>query len=668
MLFKHLTLSIFSQHSHATRQYLKVMSIITFFAFCMLSITQFAIAENLNPFSDKNTQEAVSQTEETNNNQFPASNQTEFLTVHNAFQSHFSIDKDKQQIYINWDIAEGYYLYKKRFKFSTDQSDTVTLLEPIYSPEPTIKDDAYFGKTEVFKHTLSVTLPFKANKDGTFNLTTTFQGCAEKGLCYPPTKIIQVFEVKTDETQQAATSENTSIKAEIKSNVKPKPTQAPIAQANSAQGIAAQLEESNLFARLLLTLILGIGLTFTPCVLPMIPILSSIIAGQNQASQSRTKSTKKGFALSMSYVLGMSLAFALSGVIVAYTGAKIQLFFQNPVVLSGFALIFVLLSLSMFGFYEIQLPRALQDRLSTLNQKQQGGTYLGVFMMGILSALVVSPCVSAPLAGILLLIAKEGNLLQGGLSLFSLGFGMGLPLLVIGTTGANIMPKAGGWMDAVKGTFGVLLLAIGAWLIRSVLPDEVMMFIWAALLIMPSIYMGLFETPHTPWQKFWKGFSILLFTYGLMILIGLGMGQTNPLQPIKITPVTSGTLQTQNMPSSGLSFNKVRTLAELHAEINKAKTLKKPIMVDFYADWCIACIEMEHQVFSQNEVIQKLQPYYLIQVDITDNNEADALLDEFKLIGPPAILFWNAQGEALTEATILGSMDKSAFLSHLSHL
>jgi len=633
-----------------------------------LPLSAYAVTASDAPFTNSDDKSHLATYEASSESTLSLPTEAKFLPVHQAFQHLMSFDAAKNEITLHWKIAEGYYLYQKRFKFSIDDNSDIQPTSAQFISTPTIKDDPYFGKTAVFKHDLSMVVPVQVTKPGSFTFTVQFQGCAEKGLCYPPTKVHQTFTASgaSAHTSAPTLATETSKNPDASKIPEKEPTKETILSTEpapqTAQGIAATLEKSNIWVRIAIALALGLGLTFTPCVFPMIPILSSILAGQTPKNRNAKNSTKEGFIFSLIYVLGMSLAFAISGMIVAYTGAKIQLFFQNPIVLSVFALIFVLLAFSMFGFYNLQLPQGLQDYFTRLNQKQQGGTYTGVFVMGVLSALVVSPCVSAPLAGILLLIAKEGDLMQGGLSLFALGFGMGIPLLIIGTTGANILPRAGAWMDSVKAVFGVLLLAIAAWLVRSVLPDVVMMIIWAAFLIIPAIYMGLFEQPADSWQKLWKGVAVLFFAWGLMILIGAGMGKTNPLSPIELPSLIS---QGQNH-SASLHFEKVRTVSALNESLQKAHQSQQAVMVDFYADWCIACIEMEHQVFNQPEVASALNQTKLIQVDITDNPEADALLNQFKLIGPPAILFWNKEGQLLEKATILGAMTKSAFLSHLT--
>lgn len=591
----------------------------------------------------------------------------EFLPVQEAFRS--SITQQGNRLSLNWTIADHYYLYKSRFKFSVAPADAAVLGAAEFATPGETKQDEYFGEVLVYHHAVDIELPIQptSSTPTEFKVVIEFQGCAEAGLCYPPTKI--EYPVDLAALDYSAVQSSSAITQNTAHSVTNNPSTSVSAQPASASPSSDKLNSSNtqsilnfLQGRGLLTMmgvffLLGLGLTFTPCVLPMIPILSSVIAGQQQPLTAR-----RGFILSSSYVIGMALTFAIAGLVVGLTGARLQIWMQNPIVLSVFSGLFVFLALAMFGFYEMQLPAFLRDRLNNINQQQQGGHWLGVFIMGILSALVVSPCVSAPLAAALLYIAQTGSPLLGAVALLALGLGMGAPLIVIGTTGANIMPRAGGWMDSVKAFFGIMLLAVAAWLIRSVLPAGLMMIIWAALLIIPAVY--LLTTSHsTGWRTFGKGVGVMLLTYGILIVIGAAAGNTNPLQPITLTANSAS--NSSNSTASGVVFTEIRSVAQLQQALAEAKQNQRPVMLDYYADWCIACVEMEHDAFQNPEVKKSLEGFTLLQANLTDNPETDALLSQFKLIGPPSILFFNPQGQWLEKSTVMGQMNSAEFNQHL---
>ena len=583
----------------------------------------------------------------------------DFLKAEEAFQG--SINLDKQTLEIHWTIAEGYYLYKDKFYLKATPESV--MLEDITFHQPGIvKMDETFGEVEVYYKNVALSVPIlKAPKD--FTIKVHYQGCAEAGLCYLPKKIEQSFQLPTSidavktaqsrpgsDTTKVSSASQTSSTSHISASSSANQLTLDRHDANSLHQF---LTEGSLLPKLVLFFLLGLGLTFTPCVLPMIPILTGVIAGQQQPLTLR-----KGFLLSSSYVLGMALTFAVIGLIIGLTGAKIQVWLQNPYVLTGFALIFVVLAFSMFGFYELQLPRFLQDKLSQAQQKQQGGHIFSVFLMGALSAVVVSPCVSAPLAGALLYVTNEGRAIAGALILFSLGLGMGAPLVAIGTTGANFLPKAGAWMDQVKVFFGVLLLAVGTYFLRTVLPAKVMMGLWAMLLILPGVYFGAFSSAEMGWQSCKKGLSLIAVVYGIILIIGLSLGATNPLKPLH-------PLITSSKEVAHLKFQRLSTLSALDSELEAAKNRQQPVMLDYYADWCIACIEMEHDAFQDQKVINALQEFKLLQVDLTDNPEAQALLDKFDLIGPPSILFFDESGGLMPNSAVMGEMSADRFYRHL---
>ncbi len=433
--------------------------------------------------------------------------------------------------------------------------------------------------------------------------------------------------------------------------------------------LARFLIEKPLWVSAGLFLLIGLGLTFTPCVFPMIPILSSIIAGQGERI-----TTRHAFSLSLIYVLAMALTYTAAGILVGLAGASLNLqaMFQNPWILGTFAGIFVLLSLSMFGFYELQMPAAIQSRLTTLSNNQRGGTFLGVAVMGFLSALIVGPCITAPLVAALLVIGQTGDPVLGGVALFSMSMGMGIPLLIVGTSAGKLLPKAGSWMDAVKAVFGVMLLAVAIWMLERVIPAGVTLLLWAVLLIVSAIYMGaLSQLPRevSGWHKLWKGLGVILLVYGILLLIGAASGAKDPLQPLQgvrapaQSTTTPGAVAT---PAGELHFERVKGLDELNARIQQASARGQTVMLDFYADWCISCKEMERYTFSDAGVQQALADTLLLQADVTANDATDqALLQHFGLFGPPSILFFGPDGSERRPYRVMGFMDADSFRPHV---
>lgn len=579
----------------------------------------------------------------TANNVF--SNEPEYLDVDEAFI--LNVSRNREQITVSWVVAKGYYLYRERFSFSIESSSTgVTLSEIAYPYKGKMKDDPAFGLVEVYDKDIEVTFSLIGQSTDKLELVVGYQGCADAGLCYPPQ--IRRFPL----TQAGDATQTPTPSASAGTLTLPSPP-------DTKSSLATQLMEGNLFFSLLTLYLLGLGLAFTPCVLPMVPILSSIIAGQNEALSAR-----KGFILSSAYVLAMALTYAAAGVLIGYFGAKanLQMYLQQPAVLAAFALAFVLLSLSMFGFYEIQLPSFLRDRLDRLNQKQAGGNLIGVAIMGALSALVVSPCVSAPLIGVLTYISTTGDAILGGGALFSLAMGMGTPLLIIGAGGGSLIPKAGGWMDAVKAVFGVLLLAVAIWMLERVLPGPLTLALWATLLIVSAVYLKALDKAETGWQKLWKGLGILMLIYGTLLLIGAASGQSDPLKPLQARQVST------NSPAENHNtlFQPVKNLDELNAALASAKRQGRSVMLDFYADWCISCKIMERQTFSAPEVQAVLANTLLLQADISDlTDEGQAMLDHYGLFGLPSILFWSPAGEEQKEARVQGEMHAKEFRAHL---
>jgi thiol:disulfide interchange protein DsbD len=557
-----------------------------------------------------------------------AEEENEFLPVEQAFPYQTDFTDDSLQV--DWQISSGYYLYQSRI-FATQDNQPLAVDFPAGAIE---KEDEYFGKVKIFKHNLALSIKLHSHSP----IQLTFQGCAEEGLCYPPVSIM----------------------------ITP-PTQAPIATASlspvaatSEQGyIDNLLHADSLIWKLTLFFVLGVGLAFTPCVFPMFPILSSIIVGQG-----KKLSTYKAFILSLSYVLGMAFTYAIAGVVVGYFGAtaNIQLYLQTPWVLVLFSLLFVALSFSMFGFYELTLPRFIQDKLQSVNSsQQQNGQVWGTALMGAISALVVSPCVSAPLAGVLAYISSTGDALLGGSALLALAIGMGVPLLIIGTGGGRFLPKSGNWMNSIKNIFGVALLAVAIWLLSRVIPAQITLLLWSALLFISGVYLGAFESGTQGWFRFYKGTGLLLCLYAAMLMFDTFNGekalltaQTTAAQPNK----------QQHSPYAAQISSKV----EFEKLLQASQTTEKVIIVDFYADWCVSCKIMEKEIFAQADIQQMLQGHLFVQLDISKNSPDQlALLEQFHLFGPPAVLFFQ-KGHQLEEHKLVGEFSKDEFFNHLIQL
>jgi thiol:disulfide interchange protein DsbD len=555
---------------------------------------------------------------------------------------------DGQTVEVRFEIARGYYLYRDKFRFAAEPA-TVQLGLP-QLPQGKEKQDDTFGKVEVFYKEAVIRVPVERSSSGALALTlkVSSQGCADAGICYPPQQ--QKISVELPPPGAAA------------------PTLAGVGGVggvgvNGGDGgdetsrIAGVLKDAGFWTVLAFFFVAGLGLSLTPCVFPMIPILSGIIVGHgHHVSRGRS------FALSVAYVLGMAVTYALAGVAAGFTGTLLSSALQSPWVLGSFALVFVALSFSMFGFYELQLPIALQSKLSEEAGHLRGGRGIGVFVMGALSALIVGPCVAAPLAGALLYIGQTHDALLGGAALFVMGVGMGAPLLAVGLSAGTLLPRSGPWMEAVKKAFGVILLGTAVWLISPLIPVTVQMLAWALLLIIPAIYMHALDSlpPHAKgWHRFWKGIGIVMLITGAAMLIGALAGARDPLQPL--AGVRGGAVASEARP---LPFQRVKSVAELDARV---KAAGKPVMLDFYADWCVSCKELERYTFSDARVQARLAGWTLLQADVTANSDDDkALLQRFKLYGPPGIIFFDAQGREINGQRIVGFQDAEAFLRTLN--
>ena len=546
---------------------------------------------------------------------------------------------DGQTIEVTYEIAKGYYLYRDKFKFAVD-GESVSLGAAQF-PKGKEKDDENFGKVEVYYKTVAIRLPVERKASGALQLklNVTSQGCADAGVCYPPQSQPVSLELPDPASVPSVGATNSTV------------------DGDESGKIASALKNAGFWGNLFLFFIAGLGLSLTPCVFPMIPILSGIIAGQGHKI-----SRGRGFALSLAYVLGMAVTYAAAGVAAGMTGTLLSAALQSPWVLGAFALVFVVLSFSMFGFYELQLPTSLQSKLSEESGHLQGGRGIGVFAMGALSALIVGPCVAAPLAGALLYIGQTGDAVLGGTALFVMALGMGVPLLIVGLSAGTLLPRAGAWMEAVKKGFGVLLLATAVWLVSPVIPAVVQMLAWAALLIIPAIFLHALDPlpPHAKgWQRFWKGIGIVMLLTGAALLIGALAGGRDPLQPL--AGLRGQAVAAENKK---LAFEPVVSLADLEAKVMAAS---QPVMLDFYADWCVSCKEMERFTFSDPAVQAKLAGFKLLKADVTANNADDkALLARFGLFGPPGILFFDKTGKENKSVRVVGFMPAAEFIQTLN--
>ncbi len=591
---------------------------------------------------------------------------------------------DEGNIETDIQIRDKTYLYKDKFGVQIAAGEGVTVQPPVL-PKGDIKNDEFFGRMEVYHN--SVKFPIRLltgdNASREFAVALNYQGCVEDKICYPPmTKFLKVNLDKgsvdiLDEKPEVAGADPAAAPAPAAENAATEPAGAGAPAATLGQSeqdrFNSILSQGSLWLIVFSFFVAGILLTFTPCVFPMIPILSGIIAGKGDSI-----TTRKAFVLSLVYVLAMAVTYAIAGAIVGYFGAEfnIQAWFQNPWILSAFALLFVLLALSMFGFYELQMPAFIQSRVTEISNRQQGGELVGVGVMGSLSALIVGPCITAPLVGALIFISQTQDWLTGGLALFALGLGMGVPLLVVGTAGGKFLPRAGTWMDAVKAVFGIGLLAIAIWMLERILPTEVTMLLMAALIIVSAIYMGAIDSlPEgaSGWRKLWKGLGVILLAYGLFYLYGVAAGSRDLIQPLKglgkttvVQTVAGGGSAAAGPVTDHVVFQRIKGLDGLDKALARARANKQPVMLDFYADWCISCKEMEKYAFTHPDVLRALDGFMTIQSDVTPNDATDkALMKSLGIFGPPAILFFDRDGKEIPGSRVVGTMSGKEFAEHI---
>ncbi|MEW5893548.1 MAG: protein-disulfide reductase DsbD [Pseudomonadota bacterium] len=550
-----------------------------------------------------------------------------------------------------FDLAKSYYLYRDKIKFSV-VSPATAKVAGIDLPQAEEKNDPNFGKMMVYHDGFSATVRLEGLPagGGPVSLKASYQGCSEKGVCYPP--IEKTFDLVFGVGTAAAAPAPAAAAG----------TSEPADTSESGQ-IAAMLKGGSFWVVVASFFGFGLLLALTPCVFPMIPILSGIIVGQGQG---QTMTKRHGFLLSLAYVLGMAITYALAGVAAGMSGTLLSNALQNPWALGTGAAIFVALALSMFGFYDLQLPSFLQSRFTEASNRIKGGKFTGVFAMGAISALIVGPCVAAPLAGALLYIGQTGDVVLGGVSLFFMALGMGVPLLLVGLSAGALLPRAGAWMEAVKKFFGVLMLAIAIWLIAPLLPPVVEMLLWATLLIISAMYLRAIdplEAGATGWHRFWKGVGMIALIAGISLLLGALGGSRDVLQPLQIFKGGAAGTAIAGEPGK-LAFRKIKDSAELDAVIAESKG--KYVMLDFYADWCASCKEMERFTFSDARVQARLKDVVLLKADVTANTEADkALLKRFNLFGPPGLIFFDRDGKP-SSFRVIGYEPPEKFLQSLN--
>lgn len=564
------------------------------------------------------------------------SGSNDFVPVDQAFP--FNFFQQDHRLTLDWQVKEGYYLYQQRLSFS---AENVTLGD-IQMEDGQPYRDEFFGDVNIYTHPLFVNIPMQDWQPGA-KVIVQYQGCAKAGFCYPPeTRVIDIDSFTNGDMAPATTLAQTP--RQLETSTTNTSTPQPLTEQDQlASGLADNWWTPLLF------LALGVGLAFTPCVLPMYPILTSIVLGSGKLSQ------RRALGLSLVYVQGMALTYTLLGLVVASAGLQFQAAMQHPYVLIGLSILFVTLALSMFGVYTLQLPSGVQTWLNNLSNKQQGGSSAGVFAMGAISGLVCSPCTTAPLSGALLYVAQSGDLLTGGVALYALAMGMGIPLILVAVFGNKLLPKAGGWMDRVKTLFGFVLLAAPIFLLERILPEMWSTALWSALGI--AAFGWLYHVKNSLEFGGWKQSAV-----GIIAVLGLFASA----QPALNYWFADSTQQAQ---TSEVSFIKIRNVEELQQQLVLAKQAQKPVMLDFYADWCVACKEFEKYTFHDPAVAAQLKQFVLLQADVTRNQAQDIeLLQAQQVLGLPTIDFWDAQGNPVSNARLTGFMQTAPFLEHIQRI
>ncbi|MCD2450680.1 protein-disulfide reductase DsbD [Methylicorpusculum oleiharenae] len=575
--------------------------------------------------------------------------QDELLPPDEAFP-FFATVAAPDRLELTWQIADGYYLYREKFQLEIIGAEDVKL-GAFELPHGKQQFDEAFGEVETLYGELKLSIPLIRTTAAAqaIKLKAKFQGCADRGVCYPPMEKIVELNLPVlpviSAPAEAAKPGNTTL--------------------SEQDSIVSSMQHDSFWLTLASFLGFGLLLAFTPCIFPMIPILSGIIVGQGHPL-----STRRAFMLSLSYVVASAATYTLFGVLAALFGSNLQATFQQPWIVGTFSAIFILLALSMFGFYQLELPKSLQAKIHDSSNQHRDGSLWGAAIMGSLSSLIVGPCVAAPLAGALIYIGQTGDAVLGGSALFAMGFGMGIPLLLVGASAGKLLPKAGRWLNSTKAVFGVIMLAMALWMLERIIAPSVAMFFWAILLIIPAIYLNAIDPlPENAggWHKLWKGTGVVMLIYGVLLLIGLSAGNHNPLKPLENLNIAQANAATPAAQKN--LFQRIGSLQELERQIDLANANNQMVMLDFYADWCISCKEMENYTFTDTAVRAQLSRFVLLQADVTQNSEADqALLKKFNLIGPPAILFFGPGHQEKINRRIIGYQDAETFIKSLQQV
>lgn len=571
----------------------------------------------------------------------------DILPVDKAFQLTVDVNDDGYLV-ANWFAEDGYYLYQKELSFSTD-NPAIALGTPLF-PKAKIKNDEIFGETPVYFGMANIRVPIMQRPaDATsFTLIANYQGCKEDSICYPPSVTQKSVNLAAGNAVALVTGTN-----DLANN-------SP--QLAEHDDLASKILSGSVWLTILSFFAFGLALTFTPCVLPMVPILSGIITGTDD----KEISTRKAFNLSVIYVLSMAVVFTLAGVATAMLGQNMQAAFQHPAIIIAFSLLFVLFALSMFGLFELQMPASVQNKLAQISNRQESGSYAGAAIMGVLSALIVGPCVTPPLSAALIVIADHGDVFRGGLSLFALALGMGVPLVIFGTSMGKVLPKAGGWMDHVKTFFGILMLGLAIWMLARIIPDSVTLILWALLALLTAVFAGALkplasDSPVLP--QIFKAVGWMALLYSAILFIGGITGAKDPLRPLSNFSV-GGSIEHRE-----IQFKRIKSVSDLERELEMASANNQRVFLDFYADWCIACKEMEKYTLNQPAVLDAFNDWVLLQADVTPNDELDkAFMQLLKVPGPPAMLFFDRSGQEVNAMRLYGFNKPQAFLQHMKRL
>jgi len=560
------------------------------------------------------------------------------LPQEQAFVPDISI-VDPFTLEVHWYIAPGYYLYKKDFQVSNPDNKIQT--GALQLPAGVLENDLEFGEVEVYYNEVSIRVPLSRSSPEPLitDIALAYQGCKQDSICYPPATVMLTVELP-----RASAGDSIAQRTP------------PVSEQSRLITVVA---ESSLPTVMSIFLGLGLLLAFTPCCLPMVPILSGIIAGQGD-----NITTMRAFWLSLSYVLGMAFTYTIAGAIFGAAGSQIQAALQTPLVIGGVSILFIALALAMFGVYELQMPAAIQSRLTAVGNNQKAGGFTGTALMGAISALIVSTCVAPPLVAALTVIAQTGDVTRGALALFAMAIGMGIPLIIIGTSAGKLLPKAGPWMNTIKTAFGYMMLALAVWMLSRIIPDSITMGLYAALAIGAAISFGVFTAlpkPATGLGMLGKGVAVVCLIYGGALVVGLLSGSTNPLQPLD--HISSAPAEQH------LEFEYIKSVDDFEAVRQRAAAAGIPLMLDFYADWCVSCKEMEYYTFTDQRVQTALGEAVLVQADVTANDEIDqALLARFGIFGPPTIVFYNRLGNEIEGQRVIGYMESDEFLAHLDYV